>query len=100
MNKNTWESLPDDLKEVVNKHSDEAWLKTVAEVWRGNDDAGIKVATDAGNEHIVLTDDEMAEFNTALAPVIDRWIKERTAQGIDAQGLVDAAKAAIAKHSA
>ena len=100
MNKGTWESLPDDLKEVVNKHSDEAWLKTVAEVWRGNDDAGIKVATDAGNEHIVLTDDEMAEFNTALAPVIDRWIKERTAQGIDAQGLVDAAKAAIAKHSA
>jgi len=100
MNKSTWESLPDDLKEVVNKHSDEAWLKTVADVWRGNDDAGIKIATDSGNEHIVLTDDEMAEFNTALAPVIDRWVKERTAQGIDAQALVVTAKAAIAKHSA
>jgi TRAP-type C4-dicarboxylate transport system substrate-binding protein len=99
MNKARWESLPDDLKEVFNKHSDAEWLKTVAGVWRASDDNGIKIATEAGNEHIVLSDAEMAEFNTALAPVVDRWIEERTAQGIDAKALVDAARAAIAKYS-
>ncbi len=100
MNKNTWEKLPDDLKEVFNKATDETWLKTVGDVWRASDDGGIKIAVDAGNEHIVLTAEETAAFETALAPVVDRWVKERTAQGIDAKGLVDAAKAAIAKHSA
>jgi len=100
MNKGTWEKLPDDLKEVVNKASGEDWWKQVGNVWRANDDGGIKVAVDAGNEHIVLNHDETQAFETALAPVVDRWVKERSAQGIDAQGLVDAAKAAIAKYSA
>jgi hypothetical protein len=31
--------------------------------------------------------------------VVQRWIDEVTAQGIDGQALVDAARAAIAKHS-
>ncbi|MCB1486904.1 MAG: C4-dicarboxylate ABC transporter substrate-binding protein, partial [Bauldia sp.] len=100
MNKDTWDSLPDDLKEVFNKNSGEEWLKTIGQVWRDSDNGGIKVATGAGNEHIVLSEDEMAEFNTTLAPVVDAWVAERTAQGIDAQALVDAARAAIAKYSA
>jgi TRAP-type C4-dicarboxylate transport system substrate-binding protein len=99
MNKNTWEKLPDDLKEVFNKATDEAWVKTVGDVWRASDNGGIKIAVDSGNEHIVLTAEETAAFEKALAPVVDRWIKERTAQGIDAKGLVDAARAAIAKHA-
>jgi hypothetical protein len=55
MNKARWESLPDDLKAVFDKASDEAWLKQVGETWRASDDAGIKIAVDSGNEHIVLT---------------------------------------------
>ncbi len=100
MNKGTWEKLPDDLKTVFNNATDDAWIKTVGDVWRANDDAGIKIAVDSGNEHIVLTHDETVAFEKALAPVVDRWIKERTAQGIDAKALVDAARAAIAKYSA
>ena len=40
----------------------------------------------------------MAAFRAAMEPVVKRWIDEVTAKGIDGQGLVDAAKAAIAKH--
>jgi hypothetical protein len=35
-----------------------------------------------------------------MEPVVKRWVDEVTAKGIDGQGLVDAARAAIAKHKA
>lgn len=99
MNKAKWESLPDDLKAVFDKNSGEEWLREVGKVWRDSDNAGIKIAVEAGNEHIVLTAEEMAEFDAALGPVVDRWVEERSAEGIDALALVEAARAAIAKHS-
>jgi TRAP-type C4-dicarboxylate transport system substrate-binding protein len=100
MNKAVWDGLPDDLKEVFSKNSDEAWLKEVGEIWRASDDAGIKIAVEAGNEHIVLTHEETEAFSTALAPVVDKWIAGSEAKGIDGKALVEAARAAIAKHSA
>jgi TRAP-type C4-dicarboxylate transport system substrate-binding protein len=98
MNKARWEELPDDLKEVFNKASDEAWLRQVAEVWRNSDNAGIKIAVDAGNEHIVLSHEETEEFSAALAPVVDKWIAASADKGIDGKTLVEAARAAIAKY--
>ena len=62
MNKARWEALPDDLKAVFDKHCGEEWLREVAEIWRGSDDGGIAVAVEDGNEHVVLTEEEMAAF--------------------------------------
>ena len=95
MNKARWEALPDDLKEVFTKHSGEDWLREVANIWRGSDDFGIKMAVDKGNEHVVLTEDEMKAFNTVLAPVVDRWVEEQKGN-FDAAALVEAARGALA----
>jgi TRAP-type C4-dicarboxylate transport system substrate-binding protein len=99
MNRGVYESLPDDLKEVIDKNSGEDFAKEVGQVWRNSEEGGIKVALDAGNELIILTEEEMQAFRTAMEPVAQRWIDEVTAKGIDGQGLVDAARTAIAKHS-
>ncbi|MEW5424439.1 TRAP transporter substrate-binding protein [Amorphus sp. 3PC139-8] len=96
MNKDRWESLPPEIQEVFTKESGDAWLKRVAEIWRTSDDKGIQIAIDAGNEHIVLTDEQMAGFNDALSPVVDQWAAEHT--DFDSKALVDAAKAAIDKN--
>ena len=96
MNKGRWEALPDDLKAVFDKNSDEAFLRKVAEIWRGADDHGIKVAVDAGNEHIQLTAEEMQTFNDALGPVVDKWQADHT--DFDSAALVAAARAAMDKH--
>lgn len=93
MNKARWEALPDDVKAAFETASDENWLQECARVWRQSEDNGIKVAVEGGNEHIVLTAEEMAEFDAALAPVVDQWIAAHT--DFDAKALVDAAKAAI-----
>ena len=98
MNQGTWESLPPDLQEVVNKNSGEAFAREVGEIWRDSEEGGIKIATDAGNELITLTEEEMAKFRAALEPVVQRWIDEVTAKGVDGKALVEEARAAIARH--
>jgi TRAP-type C4-dicarboxylate transport system substrate-binding protein len=98
MNQARWEQLPDDLKEVFNKASDEAWLRQVGQTWRDSDNGGIKIAVDSGNEHIVLSHGETEEFSAALAPVVDKWIAASADKGIDGKSLVESARAAIAKY--
>jgi TRAP-type C4-dicarboxylate transport system substrate-binding protein len=98
MNQARWDSLPDDIKKAFKDASGPEWWAQVGDIWRASDDFGIKVAVDSGNEHITLTPEETKAFNDAMAPVVDRWIADVTAQGIDGAGLVEAARAAIAKH--
>ena len=100
MNKARWNSLSPDIQAAFNKNCDREWLKECAKIWRDDDDHGIKVAVDAGNTYIVLTDAEMAEFNTVLAPVVDKWIKDHKSAPFDSAKIVAAAKAAIAKNQA
>jgi TRAP-type C4-dicarboxylate transport system substrate-binding protein len=99
MNQGTWESLPPDLQEVVSANSGEDFAREVGQVWRDSEDGGIQVALDAGNELITIEEAEMAKFRERMEPVVQRWVDEVTATGIDGAALVEAARAAIAKHS-
>ncbi len=99
MNKARWDSLPDDIKQAFRDASGREWWGEVADVWRGGDDFGIKMATDAGKTHIVLSEDETKAFLDVLEPVQQRWIDEVNGKGLDGAGLVQTAKDAIAKNS-
>lgn len=97
MNKDRWDELPDDIKAVFDRNTGPEWLAEVGRIWRDVDDAGIAVATGAGNEHIVLTAEEMAAFNAKLEPVVEAWIAAHP--DIDGRALVEQARALIAKHA-
>ncbi|GKX34210.1 MAG: C4-dicarboxylate ABC transporter substrate-binding protein [Rhizobiaceae bacterium MnEN-MB40S] len=99
MNKDRWDSLPDDIKKAFKDASGPEWWAEVGEIWRNSDNFGIKIAVDAGNEHIVLTEEETAAFREKLEPVVDRWVEEVSAQGIDGAGLVEKARTLIDQHS-
>ena len=99
MNQDKWNSLPEDIQKIFMDASNEAWWKEVGAIWSASDDFGIKMATDAGNKHIMLTQEETDAFKAKLEPVVARWVEEVTAQGIDGQGLVDKARELVAKHS-
>jgi TRAP-type C4-dicarboxylate transport system substrate-binding protein len=99
MNKSRWDSLPPDIQKAFRDVSTDKWWGEVGDIWRSTDDFGIKVATDAGNEHIVLTAEETKAFQDVLQPVVDRWIAEVKGKGIDGEALVTKARELIAKHS-
>ena len=99
MNKARWDSLPEDIQKAFKDASGRDWWAEVADVWRGGDDFGIKLATENGGQHIMLNADETQAFLDSLAPVQQRWIDEVTSTGIDGAGLVAKAKELIATNS-
>ncbi len=98
MNKERWNALPADIQKVFNNNSDEDWLREVGKVWRATDDHGIQIAVDSGNEHIILTDEEMAAFDEALAGVVDIWVDKHKGE-FDAQAIVDKARGLVAQYT-
>jgi TRAP-type C4-dicarboxylate transport system substrate-binding protein len=99
MNIDSYNSLPDDLKAVIDKNSGEEFARLVGKVWRDSEEGGIAVALKDGNELITLTEEEMQAFRTEMDPVNLRWIQDVTGKGINGLALYNAARAAIAKHS-
>lgn len=99
MNGDRWESLPADIQQAFIDASGPEWWAEVGRIWRANDDYGIKVAVESGNEHITLTEDESAAFRQALEPVVDRWVAEVTDKGIDGAAIVAQAREMVAKHA-
>jgi TRAP-type C4-dicarboxylate transport system substrate-binding protein len=99
MNEARWNSLPPDVKKAFTEVSGEAWVREVGQIWREIDESGIAIATKAGNKHIQLTEREMAAFRERLEPVVQRWIEEVKAKGIDGETLVKTARELIAKYS-
>jgi TRAP-type C4-dicarboxylate transport system substrate-binding protein len=99
MNLDKWNSLPEDIQKIFMDASNEAWWKEVGAIWAAADEFGIGLATKAGNKHITLSQEETDAFKAKLEPVVQRWIDEVSASGIDGQGLVDKARELIAKTS-
>jgi len=99
MNEARWNSLPPDVQKAFNASSGEAWVRQVGKTWAENDDAGIAVAVKAGNQHIQLSEAELAAFKTKLEPVVQRWEDDVKGKGIDGKALVAEARKEIAKYS-
>ena len=99
MNEARWNSLPPDVQKAFTESSGEAWVREVGKIWAEDDDEGIAVAVKHGDQHIQLTDAELAAFKTKLEPVVQRWEDDVAKQGIDGKALVAEARKEIAKYS-
>jgi TRAP-type C4-dicarboxylate transport system substrate-binding protein len=99
MNKQRYESLPDDFKAIIDAHSGANIAGEIGRVWDEVEKPGYDATVAAGNEIIELTPEAQAEFDAKAQEVEARWIAEADARGLDGAALVEAAKAAVAKHS-
>lgn len=99
MNKDAYESLPDDLKKVIDDNSGANIAKEIGAAWDAIEPKGKELAREAG----VTVKQLPPEFTENIMPLHEqveaRWIEEAKSQGIDADALVAAAKDAIAKYS-
>jgi hypothetical protein len=53
----------------------------------------------SGSELIGLDAETMAAFDARGEIAVERWVEEVSGQGIDGAALVEAARAAVAKHT-
>ncbi len=98
MNKGRYDSLPADLKKVIDDNSGMALSQWLGEIWDKAEGPGKAKAEESG-EIITMPPAEVAKLRAKIEqPVIDRWIAEMKAKGVDGQALVDEARALIAKY--
>lgn len=99
MNKQKYESLPDDLKKVIDENAGAEFSAFAGKTQAEWDAPGRKIAVDMGNNIVTLPPEEVARWREAAQPVIDNWVKDMTAKGIDGQKLLDEARALIDKYT-
>jgi len=99
MNQNSFDSLPDDLKKIIEDNSGAAIASEIGDAWNNIEPLGMKLATDKGKSVTQLSSAESTKFSAANDAVVERWIDEVSGKGIDGEGLVKKAKKAIAEHS-
>jgi TRAP-type C4-dicarboxylate transport system substrate-binding protein len=98
MNKAKYDALPADLKKVIDANSGMATSAWLGKTQQGNDAVGRKAAVDRNNTITTLTAAEADAFVKVSAQVDDEWVADMTKRGFNGKGLLDSAKALIAKH--
>lgn len=99
MNKSKYDSLPDDLKSAIDDNSGLEFSMFAGKTMEVADGPSRQIAVDRGNNIITLTPEQVAEWESASAPIVDEWIADMDKKGIDGAALVEEARALIAKYS-
>ncbi len=96
MNKDKYESLPDDLKKVIDDNSGIEMSKFSGQRWDIAEENGLKVVTDRGNPITEIAASEMDVIRDKTRVVTEQWISD---MGEEGQALYDAADALLEKYS-
>lgn len=99
MNLDSYNSLPEDLRKVIDDHSGAAIAAAMGEAWNNIEPVGIQRALDAGNDVTQLTAEATAEFEAPFNATVQRWVEEAAVVGIDAQALLGSARTTIAEYT-
>ncbi len=100
MNKARYESLPEELRKIIDDNSGREVSGLFGRTQEHYDGPARQLAVDRGNTIVELDADEVAAWKAASRPVIDGWIAEMNGRGLDGQALVDEARELIAKYTA
>lgn len=94
MNKARYESLPSELRQVIDAHSGLEQAAMAGAAWDKASSAAREEVAQGGNEIFTLPEEEAARWREATQPVVDAWVKGMP----DGVRLLEAARSLIAKH--
>jgi TRAP-type C4-dicarboxylate transport system substrate-binding protein len=98
MNQAKYDSLPADLKRVIDANSGAALSKTMGVQWDASAPPARKIAADRGNTFHVIPASELENWQKATAHLPDDWVKDVNAKGQDGKMLLQSAKDLISKY--
>lgn len=99
MNKAKYESLPADLKEVIDRNSGIEVSRWVGNVMDAADLPAIEAARKRGNTVLTLDEAETLRWKGAASKVADGWITEMKNRNIDGQALIRDAELLMSKYA-
>ena len=98
MNKAKYESLPADLKKVMDDNSGHAVAALAGSMWDTQAAVVEEMVRKRGNVITQISAEEAARWRKATEPVIDAWIKQVKERGLDGGKLIEAARALVAQY--
>ena len=98
MNQAKYDSLPADLKKVIDANSGPALSRSFGRGWDASAPSARKLALDRNNSFYVIPASELANWEKATANLDDEWVKDVTAKGHDGKGMLQFARDAIKKY--
>ncbi|MBK6396133.1 MAG: TRAP transporter substrate-binding protein [Betaproteobacteria bacterium] len=98
MNQAKYDSLPPDLRKVIDANSGAAAAKAFGRQWDASAPPARKLAADRGNTFYVIPASELANWEKATANLDDDWVKDVTAKGNDGKMLLQTARDLIRKY--
>jgi TRAP-type C4-dicarboxylate transport system substrate-binding protein len=99
MNKKKYDSLPADLKAVIDRHSGMNMAKRLGPEYDKVEVVGRGLAEKRGNQFNVIDPKVVAEMRKAAQPAIDAWVAAANKKGYDGKALLAEARALIAKYT-
>nr|WP_233139977.1 TRAP transporter substrate-binding protein [Marivita geojedonensis] len=99
MNKEKYESLPDDLKAAIDSQSGAEFSRMAGAQMQADDAPGREQALDLGNNVITISEADAAPWREAAAATTAEWIAEMDEKGIDGNALIARAKELLDKHN-
>jgi TRAP-type C4-dicarboxylate transport system substrate-binding protein len=83
MNQAKYDSLPADLKKVIDNNSGAALSRQIGKIWDESQAVGRKAAQDRGNTIITLSAAETDNWIKASAPIYDEWVADMDKRGLN-----------------
>jgi len=99
MNKAKYNSLPPDLKKIIDNNSGMATSAWLGKVQQTGDIAGRQSAVERKNTIYTIPATDAQEFRRKSALVEVEWIEDMNKRGFDGRKLLDTARALIDKHT-
>jgi len=101
MNKAVFESMSAAQKKVIDDHCNSEWAIRVTKPWAEFEHAGIaKIKEEPGHEVYTLTDDQLALWKSAAAPLLNSWHANVNKVGVDSDTAMKELKATLIKYNA
>lgn len=100
MNPRKFESLPAELKKIIDETTGDAWVNRVGALWNKWDATARKATLERGLEETVIPDAKRAEWEAQLKPYIESQLSDFEKQGVpNARAIYTEMKKRIAEFS-
>lgn len=100
MNQDTYDSLPEDLQQVIDQNSGLEFSIFAGGTQADADGPARQIAVDAGNNIVTVSEEDAAEWRTLVEPLYASWVADMNGRGIDGQALIDEAQSLMAEYEA
>lgn len=98
MNKDTYDSLPEDLQKVIDDNTGLELARQGGILWDADEEETRERAIKAGVEVVELDEEELARWKEATRPVLEAWLERMDARGLPGQQMLEDAQRLLEKH--